>query len=480
MRRNNVLLIARQFWNSTFHSKAIFGILTVVMVLICFAAYTGWKTYTTQNEMREHYQRVVRESWESNPDKHPHRMAHFGSFAFRIKYPLSIFDFGLESYTGNAVFLEAHKQNTINFSEASLSTGLLRFGEVSVAMVLQIILPLAIVFLGFSAVSKDRENGTLKVLLTQGATWTELLLGKSLGLMSLSLLILIPAFVLTLILMIVSENAHGDGLIPRYGLAIFSYVIFLITVCLVTIGVSAKSETSKGALLKLLALWLLLAIILPRTMQALGSYFYPAPSKIEFETAIEQDVLKEGDSHNPDDPHYKHLRDSVLMVHQVDSVQKLPFNYGGFIGREGEKISARIYNSHLRKLMAIYDKQNSVTKTTALINPFSAIRNVSMTLSGTDFESYKVFQNEAEQYRYLLAQKMNELQMEFVSNEKAPNDKPHKIDSEHWKELPDFKPSFPELTLSLRREAWSFMALILWLALATWIIVHASKTSKAI
>lgn len=54
--------------------------------------------------------------------------------------------------------------------------------------------------------------------------------------------------------------------------------------------------------------------------------------------------------------------------------------------------------------------------------------------------------------------------MEFVSNEKAPNDKPHKISCEHWKELPDFKPSFPELTLSLRREASSFLALIFWLS----------------
>jgi ABC-2 type transport system permease protein len=115
MRSKIVMLIARQFWSSTFHSKAAYGILTVIMLLVCFAAYTGWRTYTVQDDIREHYQRVVRESWENNPDKHPHRMAHFGSFAFRVKYPLSVFDFGLESYTGNAIYLEAHKQNTINF-----------------------------------------------------------------------------------------------------------------------------------------------------------------------------------------------------------------------------------------------------------------------------------------------------------------------------------------------------------------------------
>ena len=43
-------------------------------------------------------------------------MAHYGSFALRQKHPLSTFDLGMENFVGNAVFLEAHKQNTVNFS----------------------------------------------------------------------------------------------------------------------------------------------------------------------------------------------------------------------------------------------------------------------------------------------------------------------------------------------------------------------------
>jgi ABC-2 type transport system permease protein len=405
-------------------------------------------------------------------------MAHFGSFAFRVKHPLSIFDFGLESYTGNAVFLEAHKQNTINFSEASFSTSSLRFGEISLALVLQIILPLIIVFLGFSAISADRENGTLKVMLTQGATWKEILIGKSLGLMAFAGLIVIPVFVFTLAFVIFSKTDVGDQLLPRYTGTVLSYFVFLTVVCVITIVVSATSSTSKNALLKLLGTWLVLAVILPRTTQALGSYFYSAPSKIEFEAAIEEDVLKTGDSHNPDDPYYKHLKDSLLQAYQVDAVEKLPFNYGGVVMREGEKISANIYNRHLKELMLIYDRQNSLTKVSAFINPFGAIRNVSMALSGTDFESYKVFQEEAEEYRYLLAQRMNELQIELISNVRTPHDKPHAISSSHWKELPDFRPKYPELLTSLKHEVWSFLALLCWCVASVWMIYRISKTLK--
>lgn len=481
MKQNTIILIAKQFWTNTFHSKAIYAILILLVLMIAYAAYGGWKVYEMQNEMRADYQRKARESWENNPDKHPHRMAHFGSFAFRIKHPLSIFDFGLESFMGNAVYLEAHKQNTINFSEASFSTALLRFGEISMAMLLQIILPLVIVFLGFSAVSADRENGTLKIVLTQGAGWKEILVGKSLGLMAIALLVLGLVMVLTLMSLIVSNAVFDLEIIARYFGLLAVYSGFIGVVCVLTVVVSAVSSSSKSSLMMLLGFWLLLAVILPRTSQALGSYFFPAPSKIEFATAIEEHVLKEGDSHDPDDPHYKHLRDSVLQVYQVESVEELPFNYSGFVMREGEKISANIYNKHLAELLTIYDKQNSLNRASAFINPFAAVRNISMALCGSDFQSYKMFQDESETYRYQLAQKMNELQMELISNKKpGPNDKPYVISNHHWKEVPDFKARTISLASSLEHEVWPIIALMFWCAISWWIIGRISKTLKAI
>lgn len=481
MNYNMIRLFARQFWANAFYSKAIYAILVVMALMVGYAAYTGWRTYVVQAEIRGYYQDVVRKSWENNPDKHPHRMAHFGSFAFRKKHPLSTFDFGLESFTGNAVYLEAHKQNTVNFSEASFSTGLLRFGEISLAMVLQIILPLVIIFTGFSAVSEDRENGTLKLVLIQGAGWKEIILGKTLGLLAFSSVIVVPVFLIILALLTISFNGVGDSdLIVRYAASVLIYLTFIFVVSVGTILVSATSSSSKSSLMKLLGLWLLLAIVLPRTTQALGSYFFPAPARIEFETAIEEDIIKAGDSHNPDDRHYMHLRDSILQAHQVDSVHKLPFNYSGFVMREGEKISANIYNRHLKGLMQIYDKQNSFTRVATFVNPFTAIRNVSMALAGTDFQSYKVFQDESERYRYLIAQKMNELQIELIGNEQAPNDRPHTISREHWKDIPDFVPKSIRVGSSVKHEAWSVIALLCWFLASVWMVTSISKKLKAV
>lgn len=482
MKRDILLLIAGNFLKHAFRSRSLYAMMLIVAATLSYAAYCGWKSYTVQNGIRLHYQKQVRSSWENNPDKHPHRMAHFGSFAFRLKHPLAMFDFGMESYTGNAVFLEAHKQNTVNFSEASLSTELLRFGEISMAMLLQLIFPLIVFFLGFASVAYERTNGTLKVILAQGASWKEILAGKSIGLMAMTMLFFTPVALVAFSLVCATQGSPvTTDVLLRYVAIMLSYLLFFHILSVITVIISAVSKSPKDALMKLLALWLVFFILLPKTTQALGGYLYPALSKIEFETAIEKELVAIGDSHNPDDPHYTALRDSVLLVHHVDSVQHLPFNYSGFVMREGERISAEIYDRQMNALLDIYRKQNSVARTTAFINPYAAIRHLSMALAGTDFASYVGFQKQAELYRYQLAQTMNELQMEYISNTApAPQDKPHTISREHWKAFPDFSHEFIALRNTLQHERSSIAALGCWGIFSIVLIVHFSKKLKAI
>lgn len=482
MQNNALFLITKVFIKNAFKTKAFYIMVFLMVAMIGFAAYSGWKNYRIQNGIRTYFQQAVRQSWENNPDKHPHRMAHFGTFAFRLKHRLSMFDFGMESFTGNAVFLEAHKQNTINFSEASFSTGLLRFGEISMSMLLQVIFPLMIFFLGFAAVASERENGTLKLLLCQGADWKDIMLGKSFGLYLLTLLFFTPVILLTSIFIFTRDDltVNTDDVV-RLSAVIFFYLIFFFIVCFITIIISASGKTSKEALVKLLGIWLFFVVLLPRTTQALGSFFYPSPSKIEFEAAVEEDLIKEGDSHNPDDPHYKALKDSLLIANNVKTVEELPFNYSGFLMKEGEKMSTEIYNRHLEELLLTYQQQNAISRATALINPFTAIRNISMAFSGTDFKAYLHFQKQAEAYRYMLAQEMNDLQIKFISNKKAcPEEKPQQISSTYWKAFPDFDYKFMSSAEVFKNELFSIISIVIWCIGAFLLLNYFSKNAKAL
>lgn len=479
MRKNAIFLLARQLCKDAFRSKVMLLASLLILFLLLFSVYSGWENYHDQNHTRGLVQDEVQESWESNPDKHPHRMAHYGSFALRKKHVLSVFDLGMENFVGNAVFLEAHKQNTVNFSEASMSTGLLRFGEVSLAMLLKVILPLLIFYLGFATIAKERENGTLKLLIGQGITRKEIVFGKWLGLWSLSLVFLFTTFLVVLLFIFMGSNddLHTESFL-RYAVLLVSYSLFFGILSAITILVSAFSKTSKGSLVKLLGIWLLFVIIMPKSLQAIGYYLYPTPSKIEMETAVEHDLIKLGDSHNPDDPHFNALKDSVLLAHNVQKVEDLPFNYSGFVMSQGEKLSTAVYIDHQERLYNVYTKQNNVERYSAFVNPYTAIKNLSMAFSGTDFKSFLHFKNKAEAYRFKLAQDMNQLQMDFIPNKGKEG--PNKISNTYWKEFPPFEYNFMTITKVVKNELISVLALFLWSVMAIFGLLRLSTNLKAI
>ena len=131
------------------------GILILLMLTAILVGRQGQKQIQAQREIA---QTKMYEKWINQGEKHPHSAAHFGQFAFKPTPVLSFLDIGLDNYTGISVFLEAHKQNEILFSAAEDSNGMTRFGELTAALILQVLLPLLIIFLTFNIFSKEREE----------------------------------------------------------------------------------------------------------------------------------------------------------------------------------------------------------------------------------------------------------------------------------------------------------------------------------
>ena len=479
---NIILTIAKQTYKATFNNKGTLALAILLGLSLGLATFVGWQNYKTQNNQRLHYKQMVREQWLAKPDKHPHRMAHYGYLAFREKHELSFFDFGIESFAGVSIFLEAHKQNTVNFSEAGFSNGMLRFGEISVAMVLQLLVPLLIFFLGYSCISSERESGTLKILLCQNVSWKNLLWGKTLGIIGVCLSIFIPLILLTILLWasLSNWNISLDAAM-RLIMLVLSYSVYFFIISAITVLVSAFQRSSKTALTTLLACWILFMVIMPRITQAIGTKIYSAPAKIEFADAIAADIQKQGDSHDPHDPHYAALKDSLLRAYRVDDVKKLPFNYGGYIMAEGEKITSTIYSDHQRELNQTFRRQSSITAIAGLLNPYLSLKQISMALTAADFNTFVDFQRQAESYRYQLAQKMNKLQIDKISNV-APgeHEKPLSISSANWAEQPDFNYEFGKLSTVMSNELLALASLSIWLIATLILLQYASRWIKMI
>ena len=403
MNLKRVKLIASEEWKSINRQKVLIYLVVIIVAVLSLAAYIGWENVRHHNEEQEHYQSEVVQQWENQPDRHPHRVSHYGYLVFRDKYPLSAFDFGVNSYVGNSVFLEAHRQNTMNMSDASFSNGILRFGELSMALIFQLILPLFIIFIGFGSVSGLKQNGVLKLILVQNTTYKDLIFGKTF-------------------------------------LLVASYSVYFLIFSFVVVVFSALNKTPKSTLLVLLIIWFSMVFILPKAAQTLGANIYEAPNKNDFDISIHNQIKKEGDSHNPDDQHFKELKEEILKKYNVNSIEELPINYGGLVFAEGEKITTKIFGEKFEELIKIYQNQNKVSEFLGFANPYLAMRNMSMGFSGSSFSDAVSFQRQAEKYRYDRTQYLNKLQQEEIKYYKeSQKERTQRINNELLKRMPPFK-----------------------------------------
>ncbi|RZL27902.1 MAG: ABC transporter permease, partial [Rubrivivax sp.] len=195
------------------------GILMLALTLV--AIVVSHERVGAVNAERARFQSTVDAQWANQPDRHPHRVVHYGHYVFRPLSPLAFFDFGVDPFTGSTLFLEGHRQNSANFSDAAQSSVLLRFGQLTPAFVLQVLTPLLIVFLAFGSVARERERGQLRLQIVQGVRGATLLLGKLAAHAGVALLLGAPAFIALMAIAVVHPAVAAEALTLIGGYALY-------------------------------------------------------------------------------------------------------------------------------------------------------------------------------------------------------------------------------------------------------------------
>ncbi len=420
--------------------------------------------------LTQELQDLVERQWQEQPDRHPHRVAHYGTFAIRPPTALSLFDRGVESFTGRAVFLEAHVQNSANFAESRESNGLLRFGQLTPAFILQTLVPLLLIFFACSAVTRERERQTLPLLFLQSVRPTELLFGKVIGLGSALLGLALPlASGAGLITLAGMDHSLDQDELTRLLLLGMGYGLYLAGILTFSVLVSNRSRSTTQALLTLLTLWMVGVVFLPKLLPSLGETFFPSPSRPQFELALHREVVDGGHGHNPGDPHFEQQKKELLERYQVEKVEDLPVNFRGIAMKAGEEHSAVVYQKHYWQLQDVYKSQNRFSEWASLVNPYLAVRSFSAALAGTDYHHLADFERQSEQYRYRLIQQLNDLHIEKIAYQ---DDKEQRLDSSHWHQFEPFQYRLPSLSWSLENTAVAGFSLVLWFFLPVYLMTR--------
>jgi len=455
-----------------FRNRSFLLTALIIQLLLFTAAAGGYRVFQESKAERLAAEKEKREQWLHQDPKHPHIAAHFGNFAYMPKTGLSLFDYGLDAFTGTVVYLEPHKQNEFSFKPAEEQNASLRFGELSLAMILQLLFPLLIIFNCFTAFSKERSGGTIQLLYSQGVSFRQLYLGKFLACCIWILLLVLPAFILLLLTQIWIKSAALELL--RLLLLSTFYLFYLFLVAAVTLLVSAYSKNAKPAILTMIGIWLGFMVLVPKWSASAGDNLYPLPSKYDFLQAIRRDIHQGIDGHNAKGTRAEQLKTQLLQKYHVDTVSKLPFNFEGYVMQAGEAYSSRVYDKHFSKLQSRLQQQNQIGLWCSLIDPFMAIKNISMGLCGTDYGTHLDFQRQAENYRRFFVRSMNQ----DMEEHSKLGDWEYKVKKDTYAKIPAFHYVQRTIGQSLAPYLLGFCSLGLWLLVMVLLVEIYNKQSK--
>ncbi|MFC3032705.1 ABC transporter permease [Pseudoalteromonas fenneropenaei] len=462
MIKNKVLHIFRHELASKRKSPSLWLLFIMMQLLLAIALFTGWQQFQHSIQTQTTAQALVEEQWQAQPDRHPHRVAHFGHFAFRPPSALSFFDLGVNSWVGDSIFLEAHKQNSANFANDQDGGTLLRFSELSSANILLIIWPLLIIALGFASISGEQKSGTLRQLMAMGVSFRALILGKSLSYLLVSVLFILPVFVFALVLAL-SSGAEFSAEGPLRLVLLFAlYLLYCMFWIGLTLLVSSWVKEPKQALVLLTSIWFIMTILMPRVLAELAHNQHPHQKRNDFELAVKLDNRKVGDSHNPNDPYFNQFREDTLKKYGVATVEELPVNYKGLVMIEGERLNAEVYKKHYAKQLEQFTLQQTFISQFYWLNPYLFVRDFSMALTKTDTKHFLDFEQQAEAHRYTRIQKLNALHTHEIHHH---NDREQRISKSFWQEFAPFSYHSPNLSWSLQSFSWRWLLPLLAVAL---------------
>jgi ABC-2 type transport system permease protein len=407
----------------------------IVLAISLVSLAAGWKHYRDVQQQHAQAQAATRAQWLNQTAKNPHSAAHYGVYAFKPKTRLSMIDTGVDPYVGVAAWLEAHKQNEFKYRPAQDRTAVQRFGELTAAEGFLLLLPLFIVLVTFNALSGEREQGTLRQLLSLGVKRTDLLLGKAVGIAAAISIVLVPAIVAAVVgLSLTSEFGAVGADAPRAALLVVVYLVYFATLIAIGLGVSARARSSRAALVVLLAFWFANTLIAPRVASDLAGALYPAPSAVEFQAAMEKDLADQTEIN----ARLQRKRAELMQRYNTTSLDAVPVNFSGISMQEGEEHGNEVFDKHYGQLFSIYERQNRVQLLAGAAAPLLPVRTLSMSLAGTDFPHHREFVRAAEDYRRMIQRLMN--------GDIADNSRPgvvYTAGRELWEKVPDFQYEAP-------------------------------------
>ena len=375
-------------------------------------------------------------SWLNQGPRDPHAAAHFSQWVFRPVEGAALLDPGATPYAGSAIWLEAHHRNPAAYRPVEDRTTTLDLGEFSPSWVLQTLGPLLVFLLAAGLVARERESGTLRLMIASGASPSRLVVEKARGLFATIMFAAIPVFVAAALAVALAPSDNLGDTLLRSLLWALAHMIWLAIAVLIGVAVSARVQSTGRALVILISLWIIAVPLMPRAAASIAEALDPTPSGAQFVAKIGEETREGVEGVLPSGKERSAaLKADLLRRYNVKDTDDLPISFRGASLKAGEAASAKIYARNYVMLDDIYAEQRRTMRIGALISPLIAVQNISAAFAGTDDLHLRSFDNQAEAERMRVVQAMND----DVKRHGAGNPN-YKADERLWQQFGVFKP----------------------------------------
>ncbi|MCD6506266.1 ABC transporter permease subunit [Candidatus Poribacteria bacterium] len=418
-------IVAKEFLSNILTFRFSIGFL-VCLLLIVASSYVLTQDYA---DRLESYRTAIREYEEemSKIKVYSELCGDHKPKAFRKPKPLSVFNQGVDKRLGNVV-------------EASVGTVPMRakeyspanpymsvFPSVDLALVFQVVLSLLALLFAYDAISGEREDGTLCLMLSNDVPRDTVLLGKYLGGMVSLLLPLMVSLLGGLLVMQLSPGISLKGADwARIGLIFLVSLLYLSLFYLLGLLLSIRTHRSSTALMFAMFLWVTLVLIFPSATVFLVDKLAPIRSE-ETVASATSEIWKEFNSKSDEFLKKLGLKSPFEMANAGSTVSSRSdsFTWGetvkayGFRSEEGVRLAQEFYGFKCRlaveyadKVWQVYRKyldENPIRQARLALNisrisPAAAYYNATAVLSETDLGNFLNFMAQARMYRDQIVQ----------------------------------------------------------------------------
>jgi ABC-2 type transport system permease protein len=452
--------IIQKEWLQIKRDRVSVVLLSIVVLLLVLSLFISWNYFRWYSNLQQQLTENARHHWETQGEKNSHSAAHFGIYLFKPLSPLAVWDNGIDKYYGVSLYIEAHIRNQLQFKAIEDNPLLARWGELTPAVILLLLLPLLLLWLAGNSIAGDKETGTLKLVAIQGVNMQWYVWGKAAALWCISTAIIFAIWLFGGLLATLLSRQSFFG--AESLLLLLLYTVYNGIFIHLGLWIGSVAPNRRSALVGLLAIWLVAVWLVPKLAAQVSEKKYPTPLNDTFLKKISDDVAVNGiNVHGGKNAKMEKLEKEWKAKYGVDSVQQLPINWLGVTLQADEDTNNLIFDRHYDTLYAIYNAHLQTHKTAGLLSPFLPARLSSMSLAATDLSSSLHFYDATETYRKKF---INILNNRLRDNSRYGGRDTGRTDL--WKTLPRFEYQPPLLQQRWKESRAGFLFVLLWLVIA--------------